>query len=61
MAVYVLPTLAESGQIGHSLETLSAKTGLTRQRVHACLGFLPEAPLHPSERADGQRTSDLRG
>ncbi|MEU1941299.1 Bro-N domain-containing protein [Streptomyces sp. NPDC020125] len=40
VAVYILPTLAEAGQIGHSMETLSAKTGLTRQRVHACLRFL---------------------
>ncbi|MBI0297101.1 Bro-N domain-containing protein [Streptomyces sp. PRKS01-29] len=42
VAVYILPTLAEAGQVGHSLETLSARTGLTRQRVHDCLRFLQE-------------------
>lgn len=40
VAVYILPTLAEAGRVGHSLETLADKTGLTRQRVHDCLRFL---------------------
>jgi prophage antirepressor-like protein len=40
VAVYILPSLAEAGRIDHSLETLATKTGLTRQRVHACLRFL---------------------
>ncbi|MBL1118714.1 Bro-N domain-containing protein [Streptomyces sp. 110] len=40
VAVYILPTLAEAGQVGHSPETLAARTGLTRQRVHDCLRFL---------------------
>ncbi|MEU8877461.1 BRO family protein [Streptomyces javensis] len=42
VAVYILPTLAEAGRVGHSLETLADKTGLTRQRVHDCLRFLQE-------------------
>nr|WP_055546025.1 Bro-N domain-containing protein [Streptomyces sp. NBRC 110028] len=40
VAIYILPTLAAAGQVGHSLETLADRTGLTRQRVHACLRFL---------------------
>ncbi|MFI0775557.1 Bro-N domain-containing protein [Streptomyces sp. NPDC021212] len=40
VAIYILPTLAAAGQVGHSLETLANRTGLTRQRVHACLRFL---------------------
>jgi prophage antirepressor-like protein len=40
VAISILPSLAEAGRVGHSLETLADRTGLTRQRVHACLRFL---------------------
>ncbi|MEU8473846.1 BRO-N domain-containing protein [Streptomyces hygroscopicus] len=40
VAVYILPTLAEAGRVGHSLDTLAHRTGLSPQRVHACLRFL---------------------
>ncbi|MFB1045120.1 BRO-N domain-containing protein [Streptomyces chrestomyceticus] len=40
VAVYILPTLAEAGRVSCSTETLAAKTGLSQQRVHACLRFL---------------------
>ncbi len=40
VAVYILPTLAETGRVTCSAETLAVKTGLAQQRVLACLRFL---------------------
>ncbi|MFF8813666.1 BRO-N domain-containing protein [Streptomyces pactum] len=40
VAVTLLPALAETGRVSPAPEDLAARTGLTVQRVHACLRFL---------------------
>ena len=40
VAICIVPPLVECGEVAYTLESMAARTGLTRQRVVDCLRFL---------------------